>query len=86
MATASAQRAVELLRAISVVSRRCPAHRGISHHGAQQSARLLGDQQNTDYAFEMACSNIRFGEGVTQVSLVAVFTYRRFYLIITISS
>lgn len=61
----SSQRAVNLLRTMAGASCRCPAHSDGGH------TRLVTNTKNTDYAFEMACSNIRFGEGVTQVSINA---------------
>ena len=64
-------RAVSLMRAMSGPSCRCPAHGGGLHvhkrptFGATRT--FAAETNDTDYAFEMACSNIRFGEGVTKV-------------------
>ncbi|XP_067934308.1 hydroxyacid-oxoacid transhydrogenase, mitochondrial-like [Watersipora subatra] len=64
---AAKARALSLMGAVSGASCRCPAHGGgLSSHASYQATRCAGDSPNTDYAFEMACSNIRFGEGVTQ--------------------
>ena len=63
---AARQRALSLLRASAGASCRCPAHGGGLHSHPQTTRHVTGSP-NTDYAFEMACSNIRFGEGVTQV-------------------
>ncbi|XP_036374526.1 hydroxyacid-oxoacid transhydrogenase, mitochondrial isoform X2 [Megalops cyprinoides] len=41
---------------------RCPAHSQTYHQGSGHAS--CG--RTTDYAFEMACSNIRYGEGVTR--------------------
>lgn len=65
---ASCLRVVDLLRTVAKASCRCPAHatatalQGIrdTHHDQH------GDLPETDYAFEMACSNIRYGPGVTR--------------------
>ncbi|CAN0120138.1 unnamed protein product [Lampetra planeri] len=51
---------VQLLKALRQASCRCPAH---SH---AYTATAEASKRQTDYAFEMACSNIRYGEGVTQ--------------------
>lgn len=63
---ANCMRAVSLVNAVSRASCHCPAHatslQGFrdTHHGHHSS------QPSTDYAFEMACSNIRYGPGVTK--------------------
>jgi len=58
------------MRAMSGPSCRCPAHGGglHVHHASPLGAtrHMAADTTDTDYAFEMACSNIRFGEGVTK--------------------
>lgn len=61
-------RVVNLLQQVSRASCRCPAHATVSsvqgirdsHHDHQV------DLPKSDYAFEMACSNIRYGPGVTR--------------------
>ncbi|KAL1416962.1 hypothetical protein MTO96_027354 [Rhipicephalus appendiculatus] len=61
-------RVVNLLQQVSRASCRCPAHATVSsvqgirdsHHDHQV------DLPKSDYAFEMACSNIRYGAGVTR--------------------
>jgi len=65
---ASAVRASNLMRTMAGASCRCPAHGHDSVMGSRIPVRAAGHTGNTDYAVEMACSNIRFGEGVTQVS------------------
>ncbi|XP_064480317.1 hydroxyacid-oxoacid transhydrogenase, mitochondrial-like [Ornithodoros turicata] len=63
---ANTLRAVNLVSAVSRASCRCPAHALClpgsrdTHHSHHES------QPSTDYAFEMACSNIRYGPGVTK--------------------
>ncbi|GLH05692.1 Probable hydroxyacid-oxoacid transhydrogenase, mitochondrial [Gryllus bimaculatus] len=60
---------IDLLHTISSASCKCPAH---AHPGtsALDAKVLLSSAQNAtqskDYAFEMACSTIRYGKGVTQ--------------------
>ncbi|XP_029867388.1 hydroxyacid-oxoacid transhydrogenase, mitochondrial isoform X2 [Aquila chrysaetos chrysaetos] len=58
---AGRERAARLLRQLQRAACRCPSH---CHTYSQVPERpTLG---NTDYAFEMAISNIRYGEGVTK--------------------
>lgn len=65
---ANTLRVVSLLQQVSRASCRCPAHAAVSavqgvrdsHHHHQV------DLPKSDYAFEMACSNIRYGPGVTR--------------------
>ncbi|KAM3927899.1 hydroxyacid-oxoacid transhydrogenase, mitochondrial [Leptodactylus fuscus] len=52
-------KAIHLLRQLQSVSCRCPAH---SHTYSQAPSSEI----TTDYAFEMAVSSIRYGEGVTK--------------------
>lgn len=63
--SSSAKEAVKhLLRAVSSASCRCPAHSltlGSAHGHATSAA-----PPSKEYAFEMACSNIRYGNGVTK--------------------
>ncbi|XP_012994717.2 hydroxyacid-oxoacid transhydrogenase, mitochondrial [Esox lucius] len=54
-------RVVHLLRQLEKAACSCPAH---SHKFYRASGHDCG--RKTDYAFEMASSNIRYGEGVTQ--------------------
>ncbi|XP_034039589.1 hydroxyacid-oxoacid transhydrogenase, mitochondrial [Thalassophryne amazonica] len=60
---AARDRAVRLLRQISRATCRCPAHAGPAHRGVGVAACAV---PKTDYAFEMASSNIRYGGGVTR--------------------
>ncbi|XP_053739279.1 hydroxyacid-oxoacid transhydrogenase, mitochondrial [Synchiropus splendidus] len=55
-------RVVELLRRLESAACRCPAHSNTFHQGAAVTC----SKRETDYAFEMASSNIRYGEGVTR--------------------
>ncbi|XP_038665430.1 hydroxyacid-oxoacid transhydrogenase, mitochondrial isoform X1 [Scyliorhinus canicula] len=57
---AGRERIVHLLKQLQQASCRCPAH---SHTYSQAPGNVTS--RTTDYAFEMACSNIRYGEGVT---------------------
>ncbi|XP_078254708.1 hydroxyacid-oxoacid transhydrogenase, mitochondrial isoform X1 [Rhinoraja longicauda] len=57
---AARERVVHLLRQLQRASCRCPAH---SQTYTQAPGHVT--TRATDYAFEMACSNIRYGEGVT---------------------
>ncbi|XP_041046426.1 hydroxyacid-oxoacid transhydrogenase, mitochondrial isoform X2 [Carcharodon carcharias] len=57
---AGRERVVHLLKQLQQASCRCPAH---SHTYSQAPGHVA--TRTTDYAFEMACSNIRYGEGVT---------------------
>ncbi|KAM3865804.1 hydroxyacid-oxoacid transhydrogenase, mitochondrial [Diretmus argenteus] len=57
---AGRDRVVHLLRQLERAACRCPAHSTSFHQGAACTVR------KTDYAFEMASSNIRYGEGVTR--------------------
>ncbi|CAG0917448.1 unnamed protein product [Notodromas monacha] len=58
-----------LLEQISDASCRCPSHAGgTTSRTLPTAAKHLdeGHQASSDYAFEMACSNIRYGMGVTR--------------------
>ncbi|KAF2345961.1 Alcohol dehydrogenase iron-type [Trinorchestia longiramus] len=56
---AGRNKVVSLLRSIAASTCRCPAHSsGVVTHSTTA-------KETTDYAFEMACSNIRYGPGVT---------------------
>ncbi|XP_036374525.1 hydroxyacid-oxoacid transhydrogenase, mitochondrial isoform X1 [Megalops cyprinoides] len=59
---AGRDRIVHLLRQLEKAACRCPAHSQTYHQGSGHAS--CG--RTTDYAFEMACSNIRYGEGVTR--------------------
>ncbi|XP_077990213.1 hydroxyacid-oxoacid transhydrogenase, mitochondrial-like [Glandiceps talaboti] len=78
MASAAREGVVHLLRSVTGASCRCPAHSQAFNHGGYLGAAVT---QSTihhmkkcsseavppkEYAFEMACSNIRYGKGVTQ--------------------
>ncbi|KAK2896161.1 hypothetical protein Q8A73_015649 [Channa argus] len=56
-------RIVHLLRQLQAAACRCPAHSGAFHQG---TGAAMCTVQKTDYAFEMASSNIRYGEGVSR--------------------
>ncbi|XP_028988834.1 hydroxyacid-oxoacid transhydrogenase, mitochondrial isoform X1 [Betta splendens] len=56
---AGRNRVVQLLRRLEAVTCRCPAHSSTF----QQAASSV---HSTDYAFEMASSNLRYGEGVSR--------------------
>ncbi|XP_062843597.1 hydroxyacid-oxoacid transhydrogenase, mitochondrial [Trichomycterus rosablanca] len=62
---AGRNRVTHLLKQLSVVTCRCPAHSSMLHANICQ-----GEGQTSvgkyDYAFEMACSNVRYGKGVTR--------------------
>ena len=75
VAPTSAQRAINLLRAVNSGSSTCPCHSNPSHHhapinpfaGRKRSLATPVDlSQQKEYAFEMAASSIRFGPGVTK--------------------
>ncbi|XP_067836332.1 hydroxyacid-oxoacid transhydrogenase, mitochondrial [Heptranchias perlo] len=57
---AGRERVVGLLKQLQQASCRCPAH---SHTYSQAPGHVTS--RTTDYAFEMSCSSIRYGEGVT---------------------
>ncbi|KAK7877654.1 hypothetical protein WMY93_031666 [Mugilogobius chulae] len=59
---AGRDRIVTLLRQLERAACRCPAHSSF-HKGAAAAPCTV---RKTDYAFEMASSNIRFGPGVTR--------------------
>ncbi|KAG7455120.1 hypothetical protein MATL_G00253100 [Megalops atlanticus] len=59
---AGRDRIVHLLRQLEKAACRCPAHSQTYHQGSGH----VSCGRTTDYAFEMACSNIRYGEGVTR--------------------
>ncbi|TRY66328.1 hypothetical protein DNTS_024322 [Danionella cerebrum] len=65
---AGGERVARLMRQLAGVACRCPAHsQAYSHSYKHVSAgEVQISERKTDYAFEMACSNIRFGEGVTR--------------------
>eukprot|EP00064_Thunnus_orientalis_P024482 superscaffoldBa00010559_g24777 len=60
---AGRDRVVHLLRQLERAACRCPAHSNTFHQGAGAAACTV---RKTDYAFEMASSNIRYGEGVSR--------------------
>ncbi|XP_041847800.1 hydroxyacid-oxoacid transhydrogenase, mitochondrial isoform X1 [Melanotaenia boesemani] len=60
---AGRDRVVHLLRQLERAACRCPAHSNTFHQGV---GAVSGPVRNTDYAFEMACSNIRYGAGVSR--------------------
>lgn len=63
------RRIVDLFQTIANASCRCPAHSqtGPIHFlGPKQSSSKTASTRNKEYAFEMACSTIRYGPGVTE--------------------
>ncbi|XP_030071033.1 hydroxyacid-oxoacid transhydrogenase, mitochondrial [Microcaecilia unicolor] len=59
---AGRSRAFDLVQQLQRAACRCPAH----SHTYSQGVQHTGSGKTTDYAFEMAISNIRYGENVTQ--------------------
>lgn len=57
------RRVVELLQVISSQSCRCPAHGNPGGHARSTTANPTPSKE---YAFEMACSTVRYGVGVTR--------------------
>ncbi|KAF6323428.1 hypothetical protein mRhiFer1_008401 [Rhinolophus ferrumequinum] len=62
MAAAARSRVAHLLRQLQRATCRCPAH----SHTYSQAPAFSPYGKTTDYAFEMAVSNIRYGAGVTK--------------------
>uniref|UniRef100_A0A3P9I8T3 Hydroxyacid-oxoacid transhydrogenase, mitochondrial n=1 Tax=Oryzias latipes TaxID=8090 RepID=A0A3P9I8T3_ORYLA len=60
---AGRDRIVHLLRQLERAACRCPAHSNTFHQGAGAAGCT---PRTTDYAFEMASSNIRYGPGVSK--------------------
>uniref|UniRef100_A0A1A7X0E4 Alcohol dehydrogenase, iron containing, 1 n=1 Tax=Iconisemion striatum TaxID=60296 RepID=A0A1A7X0E4_9TELE len=60
---AGRDRVVQLLRQLERAACRCPAHSNTFHQGV---GALSCADRKTDYAFEMASSNIRYGAGVSR--------------------
>ncbi|XP_013791172.1 hydroxyacid-oxoacid transhydrogenase, mitochondrial-like [Limulus polyphemus] len=57
----------ELVKAVSIsASCRCPAHGGINQIYRNNHEQSKEEIPQTDYAFEMACSSVRYGPGVTK--------------------
>lgn len=56
------ERAFHLLKSITSATCQCPAHSG----GWSQMPHSTKASKSTDYAFEMACSTVRYGPGVTK--------------------
>ncbi|XP_026993691.1 hydroxyacid-oxoacid transhydrogenase, mitochondrial isoform X1 [Tachysurus fulvidraco] len=61
----SRDRVTHLLRQLAAQACRCPAHSTHPVHICQSDAGQVNGRK-TDYAFEMACSNVRYGKGVTR--------------------
>lgn len=64
------RRVIDLLQVISSQSCRCPAHgnpgaTNVTKHGIARST-MANVTPNKEYAFEMACSTVRYGIGVTR--------------------
>ncbi|PNI40494.1 ADHFE1 isoform 12 [Pan troglodytes] len=62
MAAAARARVAYLLRQLQRAACQCPTH----SHTYSQAPGLSPSGKTTDYAFEMAVSNIRYGAGVTK--------------------
>ncbi|XP_053752155.1 hydroxyacid-oxoacid transhydrogenase, mitochondrial [Panthera pardus] len=62
MAAATRARVAHLLRQLQRAACQCPTH----SHTYSQALGLAPSGKTTDYAFEMAVSNIRYGAGVTK--------------------
>lgn len=62
MAAAARTRALHLLNSLSSASCQCPAHSA----GWIYMPHSTKAAKTTDYAFEMACSTVRYGPGVTK--------------------
>ncbi|XP_062260096.1 hydroxyacid-oxoacid transhydrogenase, mitochondrial isoform X2 [Platichthys flesus] len=60
---AGRQRVVHLLQQLEHAACRCPAHSNTFHQGGGAASCTV---RKTEYAFEMASSNIRYGGGVSQ--------------------
>ncbi|KAF4076650.1 hypothetical protein AMELA_G00217510 [Ameiurus melas] len=63
---AARDRVTHLLRQLTVQACRCPAHSSMHSVHIYQSGAGHVSGRKTDYAFEMACSNVRYGKGVTR--------------------
>lgn len=74
MATGKSLRVLKLLQDVGKASCSCPAHSqafgggiALAPRGSRMPLKSCSTAaEQPDYAFEMACSNIRFGNGVTQ--------------------
>ncbi|XP_039697686.1 hydroxyacid-oxoacid transhydrogenase, mitochondrial isoform X1 [Pteropus medius] len=62
MAAAARARVTHLLRQLQRAACQCPTH----SHTYSQAPGFSPSEKTTDYAFEMAVSNIRYGAGVTK--------------------
>ncbi|XP_017532724.2 hydroxyacid-oxoacid transhydrogenase, mitochondrial isoform X4 [Manis javanica] len=62
MAAAARARVAHLLKQLQLAACQCPTH----SHTYSQAPGLSPSGKTTDYAFEMAVSNIRYGAGVTK--------------------
>ncbi|XP_076350085.1 hydroxyacid-oxoacid transhydrogenase, mitochondrial-like [Tachypleus tridentatus] len=57
----------ELVKAVSIsASCRCPAHGAVNQVYRNSHDQIKEKLPQTDYAFEMACSSVRYGPGVTK--------------------
>ncbi|XP_075237266.1 type III alcohol dehydrogenase isoform X2 [Lycorma delicatula] len=64
----SRRRVFDLMQTISNASCRCPSHShaGPNYNFIMKSSSTVDQQPAKEYAFEMACSTVRYGPGVTQ--------------------
>ncbi|KAK3513704.1 hypothetical protein QTP70_028903 [Hemibagrus guttatus] len=62
----SRDRVTQLLRQLAFQACRCPAHSSTHPVHVYQSDAGHVHGRKTDYAFEMVCSNVRYGKGVTR--------------------
>ncbi|KAJ9591637.1 hypothetical protein L9F63_001851, partial [Diploptera punctata] len=64
------RKVLDLMHVISNASCKCPAHAnpGVTHilDGRSHASSIPDAKPSKDYAFEMACSTIRYGPGVTK--------------------
>ncbi|XP_048577760.1 hydroxyacid-oxoacid transhydrogenase, mitochondrial isoform X2 [Nematostella vectensis] len=59
-------KALQLMKLVTSASCRCPAHSQAFSAGHRLGSSAANKQPEKEYAFEMASSSIRFGEGVTR--------------------
>lgn len=62
----SRRRVYDLMQTISSASCRCPSHSHAASNFTMKSSTAVNQAPSKEYAFEMACSTVRYGLGVTQ--------------------